>query len=194
MLLNDRRIREIGPSVVTPFDEEMVQPASIDLRLDHTFYIDDHRQNRTLLHNPTYDISENMSKLVISKDDSFVLRSGDFALASTYERVKMPNNLGGRFEGKSSLGRIGLFTHVTAGFIDPGFEGHITVELYNSLSTAVVLFPGMKIGQLCFMQMNADAENPYGSGAAGSHYQGQRGPTPSRLHERLHITDVYSDE
>ena len=118
-------------------------------------------------------------------DQPFMLHPGEFVLGSTLERICVPDDLVGRVEGKSSLGRLGLLIHSTAGFIDAGFDGHITLELANVASLPITLYPGMKIGQVSFMQMTTPADNPYGNGASGSKYQGQRGPTPSRYFENF---------
>jgi len=123
-------------------------------------------------------------------DEPFVLHPGEFVLGSTYEVVTLPTNIAARLEGKSSLGRLGLLTHSTAGFIDPGFSGHVTLELANVATLPILLYPGMKIGQVCFFQMTSDAEHPYGSSVYGSRYQGQRGPTPSRSHANFHRTII----
>jgi dCTP deaminase len=126
----------------------------------------------------------------VASDEAFILHPGEFVLGSTYEYVSLPNDIAARLEGKSSLGRLGLLTHSTAGFVDPGFQGHVTLELSNVATLPIKLWPGMKIGQLCFFQLSSPSENPYGSEKYGSRYQGQRGPTASRSHLNFHITDV----
>ena len=118
------------------------------------------------------------------------MHPGEFVLGSTYEQVLLPSDLAGRLEGKSSLGRLGLLTHSTAGFIDPGFSGHITLELSNVATLPILLYPGMKIGQLCLIRLTTEAEFPYGSSHYGSRYQGQKGPTPSRSYENFHRTRI----
>jgi dCTP deaminase len=123
-------------------------------------------------------------------DDAFVLHPGEFVLASTYEVISLPDDIASRLEGKSSLGRLGLLTHSTAGFIDPGFSGHVTLELSNVATLPIKLWPGMKIGQLCLFRLTSAAEFPYGSGKHGSRYQGQRGPTASRSYLNFHRTKV----
>ena len=123
-------------------------------------------------------------------NEPFILHPGEFALASTYEVVTLPDDVAARLEGKSSLGRLGLLTHSTAGFIDPGFSGHVTLELSNVATLPIKLWPGMKIGQLCFIRLSSPAEHPYGSSLYGSRYQGQRGPTPSKSHQSFHRTDI----
>lgn len=193
MLWSDSEIKTYGPDILEPYDESMVQPSSIDLTLDKDFFLfKDVRQGtaRSL----SIDNSQFFEGYTVPRDTELWLAPGAFALASTYEKVKMPGNVAARFEGKSSLGRMGLFTHITAGFIDPGFEGHITLELYNALPMYVGLTPGMKIGQLCFMYMCKSADHEYGSNGTGSHYQGQRGPTRSRMHENFTVKDVYGGE
>ncbi|MEY3696575.1 MAG: hypothetical protein RJA41_225, partial [Actinomycetota bacterium] len=126
----------------------------------------------------------------VAPDEAFVLHPGEFVLGSTFEVVTLPDDIAARVEGKSSLGRLGLLTHATAGFVDPGFSGHITLELSNVSNLPVTLWPGMKIGQLCFIKMSSPSEHPYGSSVYGSRYQNQRGPTPSRSYQNFHITDV----
>jgi dCTP deaminase len=187
MLLSDRDIRTYvmtGSLGVEPFDPEMIQPSSLDVRLDRTFRVmkDEHTFIDPAEKQDLYE------RVVVPDGDPFVLRSGEFALASTYEKVLMPEDLAGRLEGKSSLGRLGLLVHTTAGFIDPGFEGQITLELVNLAPRPIKLWPGMKIGQLCLMLMTSAARYPYGHEHNGSRYQGQRGPTPSRSHRDFHIT------
>lgn len=126
---------------------------------------------------------DELTELVeVSDGDPFVLHPGEFVLGATLERLALPDDLAGRLEGKSSLGRLGLLTHSTAGFIDPGFDGHITLELSNVANLPITLWPGMKIGQLCLFRLSSPAENPYGSASMGSKYQGQRGPTPSKAY------------
>ena len=166
--------------VLEPFDEAMVQPSSVDVRLDTFFRVfENHRY-------PHIDPAEEQSELTRlvepAAGEPFILHPGEFVLASTYEVVTLPDDIAGRLEGKSSLGRLGLLTHSTAGFIDPGFSGHITLELSNAATLPIKLFPGMKIGQLCLIRLSSAAEHPYGSSIYGSRYQGQRGPTPSRYY------------
>src|SRR5947209_12068083 len=156
----------------------MVQPSSVDLRLDRYFRV---FQNHRYSHIDPAEEQDELTVQVEPKDDEpFVLHPGEFVLGSTLEQVTLPDDLAGRLEGKSSLGRLGLLTHSTAGFIDPGFTGHVTLELSNVANLPITLWPGMKIGQLCILRLTSPAEHPYGSAHAGSKYQGQRGPTPSR--------------
>ena len=186
MILSDRTIREqiaAGRIAIDPYEPEHVQPASVDLRLDRYFRV---FLNHTLA---VIDVKQNLEELTrlveIDDDRSFILHPGEFVLGSTLERVALPDDAVARVEGKSSLGRLGLLIHSTAGFVDPGFDGHITLELSNVASLPITLYPGMKIGQISFMTMTTPAEVPYGSGKLGSKYQGQRGPTPSRYWENF---------
>ncbi|MGV9278030.1 dCTP deaminase [Streptomyces griseosporeus] len=193
MLLSDRDIHAAiatGRLGLTPYDQEMLQPASIDVRLDRTFRV--YNSHRHPCINPAAE-QEELTRLVrVEDDEPFVLHPGEFVLASTYERVHLPDDLAARLEGKSSLGRLGLITHSTAGFIDPGFEGHVTLELSNLATLPLLLWPGMKIGQLCVFAMTGAAEFPYGSQERGSRYQGQRGPTASRSWQNFHRTALPS--
>jgi dCTP deaminase len=191
VLLSDRDLRKelaSGRLGIEPFDEVMVQPSSIDVRLDRFFRV---FNNTRYTHIDPSQQQDDLTSLVESDDDApFVLHPGEFVLGSTFEAVLLPDDLAGRLEGKSSLGRLGLLTHSTAGFIDPGFEGHITLELSNVANLPITLWPGMKIGQLCLFRLSSAAEHPYGSSAAGSRYQGQRGPTPSRAYLNFHRVDT----
>lgn len=191
VLLSDRDIRtqlDAGRVTLEPYDVEMIQPASIDVRLDKYFRLFDNHRYPVI--DPAQD-QPDLTRLVdVGPDDPLVLHPGEFVLGATYERVTLPDDIAARLEGKSSLGRLGLLTHSTAGFIDPGFTGHVTLELSNTATMPIMLWPGMKIGQLCFFQLSSAAERPYGSGATGSRYQGQRGPTASRSHVNFHRTPV----
>lgn len=181
MLFSDRDIRaqvDAGRVVVEPYSEAMIQPSSIDVRLDKYFRLFDNHRYSVI--DPSVE-QPGLTRLVeAAPGEPFVLHPGEFVLGSTYETVTLPADIAARLEGKSSLGRLGLLTHSTAGFVDPGFSGHITLELSNTATMPITLWPGMKIGQLCFFQLTSPAEHPYGAGASGSRYQGQRGPTPSR--------------
>ncbi len=181
VLLSDRDIRaEIasGRLGIDPFDDTLVQPSSVDVRLDNLFRV---FNNTRYTHIDPAQQQDELTSLVQPTDgEPFVLHPGEFVLGSTLESCTLPGDLAGRLEGKSSLGRLGLLTHSTAGFIDPGFSGHITLELSNVANLPITLWPGMKIGQLCLLRLTSPAEHPYGSAAVGSKYQGQRGPTPSR--------------
>ena len=191
MLLSDRDLlREIDNKrvAVEPFDLEMVQPSSIDVRLDRMFRVFDNHKYPHI--DPSIE-QEDLTRLVEPEGDNpFILHPGEFVLGSTLEVVSLPDDLAGRLEGKSSLGRLGLLTHSTAGFIDPGFSGHITLELSNVATLPIKLFPGMKIGQLCVFRLSSPADHPYGSDKYGSRYQGQRGPTASRSFANFHRTKI----
>ena len=191
MLLSDRDIRaqiDAGRVRLDPYDAAMIQPSSIDIRMDRYFRLFDNHKYPFI--DPAAD-QEDLTRLVeVEPGEPFVLHPGEFVLGSTYERVTLPDDVAARVEGKSSLGRLGLLTHATAGFVDPGFNGHVTLELSNVATLPIKLWPGMKIGQLCFFQLSSPAENPYGSAKYGSHYQGQRGPTASRSFSNFHRTQV----
>ncbi len=181
MVLSDRTIRALlaeGRIEIDPYDESLVQPSSVDVRVDRCFRV--FRNSRY----PFIDVrveQEDLTELVEIEDDQpFILHPGEFVLGSTLERVRLPDDLVARLEGKSSLGRLGLLIHSTAGFVDPGWDGHVTLELSNVANLPITIYHGMKIGQLSFMQLTEPAERPYGSHTLGSKYQGQRGPTPSR--------------
>ncbi len=191
MLLSDRDIRaEItaGRVKVEPFTEAMVQPSSVDVRLDRFFRVFENHKYSVI--DPSTEQPELTREVAVTADEFFILHPGEFVLASTYEVITLPDDIAGRLEGKSSLGRLGLLTHSTAGFIDPGFSGHITLELSNVANLPVKLFPGMKIGQLCLIKLSSPAEHPYGSAVYGSRYQGQRGPTPSKSWLNFHKSKI----
>lgn len=191
MLLSDRDILaqiDAGRIAMDPWDPDMLQPSSIDVRLDRFFRVfENHRYPHI---DPAADQSELTREIETEGDEAFILHPGEFVLGSTYEVVSLPDDIAARVEGKSSLGRLGLLTHATAGFVDPGFSGHVTLELSNVATLPIKLWPGMKIGQLCFFQLSSPAENPYGSEKYGSHYQGQRGPTASKSFSRFHRSEV----
>jgi len=181
MVLPDRVIRRLideGRIGIDPYDPDLMQPSSLDVRVDRLFRV--FRNSRY----PYIDVKteqEDLTELVeVVGDEPFILHPGEFVLGSTLERVTLPDDLVARLEGKSSIGRLGLLIHSTAGFIDPGFDGHVTLELSNVANLPITIYPEMKIGQLSFVQMSEPAETPYGTGSLGSKYQGQRGPTPSR--------------
>ncbi len=186
MILSDRSLREqieAGRIVIDPFDERCVQPSSIDVKIGNLFRV---FRNHTSAVIDVKQNQENLTELITIADDGvFMLHPGEFVLGSTLERIGVPDDLVSRIEGKSSLGRLGLIIHSTAGFIDAGFDGHVTLELTNIATLPITLYPRMKIGQVSFMQMTTPADRPYGSGARGSKYQGQRGPTPSRYWENF---------
>lgn len=187
VLLSDRDIRaEIASGRVgcEPFTESMIQPSSVDVRLDKFFRVFENHKYSVI--DPSIEQAELTREVVAEGSEPFILHPGEFVLASTFEVITLPDDIAGRLEGKSSLGRLGLLTHSTAGFIDPGFSGHITLELSNVANLPVKLFPGMKIGQLCLIKLSSPAEHPYGSEKYGSRYQGQRGPTASRSFINFH--------
>ena len=191
MLLSDRDIKaelESGRIGLTPSEAEMVQPSSVDVRLDRYFRLFDNHKYAVI--DPAEEQPELTRIIEVDPAEGFILHPGEFVLGSTYEKVSLPDDIAARLEGKSSLGRLGLLTHSTAGFIDPGFEGHVTLELSNVATLPIRLWPGMKIGQLCFFKLSSPAERPYGSGATYSRYLGQRGPTASRSHQNFHRADV----
>ncbi|WP_112133594.1 dCTP deaminase [Glycomyces dulcitolivorans] len=181
MLLSDRDILDAvksGRLGIDPFDEELVQPSSIDVRLDRRFRVFNNQKYTHI--DPAAQQDDLTSAVEVAGDEPFVLHPSEFVLASTLEVITLPADLAARLEGKSSLGRLGLLTHSTAGFIDPGFSGHVTLELSNVANLPITLWPGMKIGQLCLFGLSSPAEKPYGQGANLSRYQDQRGPTPSK--------------
>ena len=191
MLLSDRDILtelDSGRVQLDPLSRDMIQPSSIDVRLDKFFRVFDNHKYPHI--DPAADQSDLTREVEVTSDETFVLHPGEFVLGSTYEVVSLPDDIAARLEGKSSLGRLGLLTHSTAGFIDPGFSGHVTLELANVATLPIKLYPGMKIGQLCFFRLSSPADNPYGSAKYGSRYQGQRGPTPSRSHANFHQTQI----
>ena len=182
-VLSDRDIRasiQAGRVRIDPHDASCLQPSSVDLHLDREFRV--FRNNRY----PYIDVrapQPDLTELVaIGDDEPFILHPGEFVLGSTLERVAVADDLVGRLEGKSSMGRLGLLIHSTAGFVDAGWDGHLTLELSNVANLPIALYPGMKIGQISFLQLTTPADNPYGSDITGSKYQGQRGPTPSRYY------------
>jgi dCTP deaminase len=186
VILSDRTLREqiaAGRIVIEPYDETLVQPSSIDVRISNLFRV--FRNHTAAVIDVKQDLSAMTELIEIPDDGAFMLHPGEFVLGSTLERVAVPDDLVARVEGKSSLGRLGLLIHSTAGFVDAGFDGHITLELANVASLPITLYPGMKIGQVSFMMMTTPADNPYGKGARGSKYQGQHGPTPSRYFENF---------
>lgn len=186
MILSDRTIREelaAGRIVVDPFDESALQPSSIDLRVDRFFRVFRNHSERVI------DVKvdqEHLTELVeVGEGEPLILHPGEFVLGATLERVALSDDLVGRLEGKSSLGRLGLLIHTTAGFVDPGFDGFLTLELSNVANLPITVYPGMKIGQISFLRMTSPADHPYGSSVLGSKYQNQRGPTPSRYFENF---------
>ena len=181
MILSDVTIRvelAAGRIVIEPLGERAVQPSSVDLRIDRLFRIfRNHTAEVIDVRKPQEDLTEEID---VGEDGVFILHPGEFVLGSTLEWVGIPLDLVGRLEGKSSLGRLGLLIHSTAGFVDAGFEGHLTLELSNVANLPITVYPGMKIGQISFLKMTTPAAVPYGSPELGSKYQRQHGPTPSR--------------
>ena len=191
MLLSDRDIRaEIAAERlgIDPYDSGLVQPSSVDVRLDNLFRVFNNTRYTHI--DPSIQQDELTSLVQPAPGEPFVLHPGEFVLGSTLELCTLPDDLAGRLEGKSSLGRLGLLTHSTAGFIDPGFSGHITLELSNVANLPITLWPGMKIGPLCLFRLTSPALHPYGSAEYGSRYQGQRGPTPSRAYLNFRQDDT----
>jgi dCTP deaminase len=186
VLLSDRDLKaaiDEGRLGLDPYDESMIQPSSIDVRLDRYFRV---FANHRYTHIDPSQQQDDLTELVEPDgDEPFILHPGEFVLGSTLEVISLSDGLASRLEGKSSLGRLGLLTHSTAGFIDPGFSGHVTLELSNVANLPIKLFPGMKIGQICVLQLSSPSQHPYGSSIYGSRYQDQRGPTPSRSHLRF---------
>jgi dCTP deaminase len=191
MLMSDRDIRaaiEAGQIGLDPLEMGLLQPSSIDVRLDRFFRLFDNHKYAFI--DPAEQQDDLTRFIEVKSDEPFILHPGEFVLGSTYEFVSLPNDVAARLEGKSSLGRLGLLTHSTAGFVDPGFRGHVTLELSNVATLPIKLWPGMKIGQLCFFKLTSEAEHPYGSDKYSSRYQGQRGPTASRSYLNFYRTDV----
>ncbi len=186
VILSDRSLREAlaaGRILIDPLDDTLIQPSSIDVRLSNLFRV--FRNHTAGIIDVKVDQTDLTELVEVPEDGVFMLHPGEFVLGSTLERIGVPTDLVARIEGKSSLGRLGLLIHSTAGFIDAGFDGHVTLELANVASLPITLYPGMKIGQVSFMQMTTPADQPYGQGARGSKYHGQRGPTPSRYFENF---------
>jgi len=191
VVLSDRTIRseiESGRIVIDPFDPAMIQPSSVDLRVDRRFRVFHNSRHPFIdVRQPMEDLTEAVE---VPEERPFILHPGEFVLGQTLERVTLPDDLVARLEGKSSLGRLGLLIHSTAGFIDPGWDGHVTLELSNVANLPITIYHGMKIGQLSFVQLSEPAESPYGSGGLGSKYQGQKGPTPSRYWQNFDGDDA----
>ncbi|MDA2979984.1 MAG: dCTP deaminase [Actinomycetota bacterium] len=184
MIFSDRTIKdsiEAGRIRIDPYDEGMVQPSSVDIRCDPSFRV--FENHRYALIDPKEPQADLTSTVTVGDSDPFILHPGEFVLGSTLEVIGLADDIVARLEGKSSLGRLGLLIHSTAGFIDPGFNGQVTLELSNVANLPIAIYPRMKIGQISFYQMTTPAEFPYGSPELGSKYQGQAGPTPSQMHE-----------
>jgi len=186
VVLSDRSIREELQAkriVIDPLGDRCIQPSSVDLHVDRYFRLFRNHSMRVI------DVREDLEDLTelveLPEGDPLILHPGEFVLGSTLERVTLPDDLVARLEGKSSLGRLGLLIHSTAGFVDAGWDGHLTLELSNVANLPITVYAGMKIGQISFLRMTTPAEHPYGSTGLGSKYQGQRGPTPSRYFENF---------
>ncbi len=184
MVLSDRSIKEQmsrGRIVIEPLDPQYIQPASVDLHLDRKVLVFSNSSR------PYIDIKQSLEQLteMVELEDNlpFILHPGEFVLGSTLENIELPEDLVARLEGKSSLGRIGLVIHSTAGFVDPGWKGHLTLELSNLARLPITLYYSMKIGQISFLRLTTAAERLYGSESLGSKYQGQTEPTASRIHQ-----------
>ncbi len=183
MIFSDRTIREAlaqGRIEIDPFEPSSVQPSSVDLRVGRSFRVfENHRYPHIDPRSPQEDLT---TLVEVPEDEPFILHPGEFVLGTTLERVRLGEDVVARLEGKSSLGRLGLLIHSTAGFVDPGFDGYLTLELSNVANLPIAIYPGMRIGQISFYQLSSPAELLYGDPRLGSKYQGQQGPTPSRAH------------
>lgn len=186
MILSDRTIREqiaAGRIGIEPFDDACVQPSSVDLHVEGAFRVFHNARH------PYIDVKQRMDDLTelveAEQDRPFILHPGEFVLGSTLERVRIPDDLVARLEGKSSLGRLGLLIHSTAGYVDPGWDGYLTLELSNVASLPITIYAGMKIGQISFFQLTTPADTPYGADGSRGKYQGQRGPTASRFFQEF---------
>jgi len=186
MVLSDRSIKEAlasGRIIIDPLGDDCIQPSSVDLHIDQYYRVFRNHSQRVI---DVKEVQEDLTELIdVGLDTPMILHPGEFLLGSTTERIMLPDDLVGRLDGKSSLGRLGLVIHSTAGFIDAGWDGHITLELSNVANLPITLYTGMKIGQISFFQMTTPADNPYGSSILGSKYKGQRGPTASRYSENF---------
>ena len=182
MMLNDKDIRSYvyQDELISPFNKQHLQPASYDVTLDQYLVTFESTDDGSYIDGSTREYVDVRTRSHKIKEKEFLLQPGDFILGSTIEKVQIPDNIAARFEGKSSLGRIGLSTHVTAGFIDPGFRGNITLEIHNVNRVPIKLCYGMRIGQLCFFKLGSVSERSYGSLELGSHYQDQTGVTEAR--------------
>ena len=191
MVLSDRTISRLlgeGRIEIDPYDESLLQPSSVDVRVDRYFRV---------FHNARYpyiDVKEPQDELTelveVDDDRPFILHPGEFVLGSTLERVALPNDLVARLEGKSSLGRLGLLIHSTAGYVDPGWDGNLTLELSNVANLPITLYDGMKIGQISFQRLSSPVEVAYGDERIGSRYRGQRDPTASLYHRDFDRTRI----
>jgi len=189
MVLSDRSIKEAlaqGRIVIDPLGDGCIQPSSVDLHVDQLFRVFRNHSQRVI---DVREAQEDLTELIdVGPTAPMILHPGEFLLGSTIERVALPDDLVARLEGKSSLGRLGLLIHSTAGFVDAGWDGHLTLELSNVANLPITLYPGMKIGQISFFEMTTPADRPYGAAGLGSKYRGQRGPTASRYWENFRST------
>ena len=191
MILSDRSIKESiasGRITVSPYEEALVQPASIDIRLDGRFLV--FRNYKHSFIDPKAPQPDLTEMVTVGPDEPFIVHPGEFILGNTVERISLGDDLVARLEGKSSLGRLGLIVHATAGYVDPGFDGNITLELSNVANLPIRLYPGMKIGQISFFAMSTPADRPYGHPGLGSKYKGQDAPTASRMHLNFPSTET----
>ncbi len=181
MVLSDHTIKAelaSGRVVIDPLQDGCIQPSSVDLHVGPYFRL---FRNHTMRVIDVHEDQEDLTELVqVAEGEALILHPGEFVLGATLERVSLPDDLVARLEGKSSLGRLGLLIHSTAGFVDAGWDGNLTLELSNVANLPITVYPGMKIGQISFLQMTTPADLPYGSPGLGSKYQHQQGPTPSR--------------
>jgi dCTP deaminase len=184
VVLSDHTVRaeiEAGRILIDPYDGDLVQPSSVDVRVDSKFRVFHNARHPYIdVRKPMEDLTELVE--ISDREQPFILHPGEFVLGQTLEHVQLPDDLVGRLEGKSSLGRLGLLIHSTAGFVDSGFSGRLTLELSNVANLPITIYQGMPIGQLSFMRMDGPVEHPYGSRGQGSKYQGQDEPTPSRFY------------
>ena len=189
MVLSDRSIKDAlaaGRIIIDPLGEDCIQPSSVDLHVDQLFRVFRNHSQRVI---DVREAQEDLTELIdVGPTEPMILHPGEFLLGSTVERVALPDDLVARLEGKSSLGRLGLLIHSTAGFVDAGWDGHLTLELSNVANLPITLYPGMKIGQISFFEMTTAADRPYGASGLGSKYRGQRGPTASRYSENFKNT------
>jgi len=185
-VLSDRTIREqiaAGRISIDPLDGDAIQPASVDLRLDDSFRI--FRVTSRAFVDVREAVDDLTELVTIAHDEPFVLQPGAFCLATTLETITLPDDIVARVDGRSSLGRLGLLVHATAGYVDPGWRGKLTLELSNQSQMPIALYYGMRVSQISFLELSSAAERPYGTPGLGSKYQGQTGPTPSRISEDL---------
>jgi dCTP deaminase len=194
MILSDKTIRaelDSGGIVIEPLADDAIQPSSVDLHVDRFFRV--FRNDTTPFIDPKQPQDDLTEFVEVDEGKAFILHPGEFVLGSTRERVALGDDLVARLEGKSSLGRLGLLIHSTAGFVDAGWGGHLTLELSNVANLPIAIYPDMKIGQISFLRMSSPAEHPYGSDTTKSKYQGQRGPTPSRYYLNFRDEEQKSD-